>query len=124
MPVLAGGPFAPRALVTHSFDGGSPTVCAKRTPSSGDCVPRAAQSLDLQVLATDLAADNLTRFWVVGSRFQTVGSHTTLAFSVPENRPGALVQALAHFARRGINLSRIESRPTRRGWGSIFFRWI
>ncbi|MEN9206797.1 MAG: prephenate dehydratase [Gloeomargarita sp. GMQP_bins_120] len=83
--------------------------------------PRAAQSLDLQVLATDLAADNLTRFWVVGSRFQTVGSHTTLAFSVPENRPGALVQALAHFARRGINLSRIESRPTRRGLGEYFF---
>ncbi|MCS7293061.1 MAG: prephenate dehydratase [Gloeomargarita sp. SKYBB_i_bin120] len=83
--------------------------------------PRAAQSLNLPILATDLAADNLTRFWVVGSQFQTAGSHTTLAFSVPENRPGALVRALTHFAQRGINLSRIESRPTRRGLGEYFF---
>jgi len=40
---------------------------------------------------------------------------------VPENKPGALVRALTHFAQAGINLSRIESRPTRRSLGEYFF---
>ncbi|WP_448379947.1 prephenate dehydratase [Gloeomargarita sp.] len=83
--------------------------------------PRAAQLAGLPILARDLAAENLTRFWVIGSQPQAQGSHTTLAFSVPENKPGALVRALAHFAQAGINLSRIESRPTRRCLGEYFF---
>lgn len=83
--------------------------------------PRAAQALHLPILAADLAADNLTRFWVIGATFQRLGTHTTLAFSVPENRPGALVQVLTHFAEQEINLSRIESRPTRRSLGEYFF---
>ncbi|MEN9217227.1 MAG: prephenate dehydratase, partial [Gloeomargarita sp. HHBFW_bins_162] len=83
--------------------------------------PRAAQLVNVPIVAEDLAADNLTRFWVIGSGFQREGTHTTVAFSVPENAPGALVQALTHFARRNINLSRIESRPTRRSLGEYFF---
>jgi len=83
--------------------------------------PRAAELAHLPVLAVDLAADNLTRFWVIGTNAHRQGSHTTVAFSVPENAPGALVRALAHFAQAGINLSRIESRPTRRSLGEYFF---
>lgn len=83
--------------------------------------PQAAQLGHLPILAADLASDNFTRFWVLGRSFQRQGSHTTVAFSVSENSPGALVQALGHFAQRGINLSRIESRPTRRSLGEYFF---
>jgi prephenate dehydratase len=83
--------------------------------------PRAAQLAHLPILVADLAADNLTRFWVIGTHPSDQGSHTTVAFSVPENRPGALVRALTHFAQAGINLSRIESRPTRRSLGEYFF---
>ncbi|APB32822.1 prephenate dehydratase domain protein [Gloeomargarita lithophora Alchichica-D10] len=83
--------------------------------------PRAAQLWHLPILAQDLAADNFTRFWVVGGIFQREGTHTSLAFSVPANRPGALVRVLAHFAQAEINLSRIESRPTRRSLGEYFF---
>jgi prephenate dehydratase len=82
---------------------------------------RAGQLLNVPILAEDLASDNFTRFWVLGTSFQREGSHTTVAFSVPKNSPGALVQALTHFAQRGINLSRIESRPTRRSLGEYFF---
>jgi prephenate dehydratase len=48
-------------------------------------------------------------------------THTSLAFSVPANIPGALMKALAVFARLGINLSRIESRPTKRSLGEYLF---
>jgi prephenate dehydratase len=48
-------------------------------------------------------------------------THTFLAFSVPANIPGALVKVLEVFARLGINLSRIESRPTKRSLGEYVF---
>ena len=48
-------------------------------------------------------------------------THTSLAFSVPANMPGALVKPLQVFASRNINLSRIESRPTKRSLGEYIF---
>lgn len=85
--------------------------------------PRAAQIYGLPILAERINdyADNFTRFWVVGLTSTTVGSHTSLAFSVPANVPGALMYPLQIFASRGINLSRIESRPTRRSFGDYLF---
>ena len=40
---------------------------------------------------------------------------------MPQNAPGALVKALEIFARREINLSKIESRPTKRYLGEYIF---
>lgn len=95
--------------------------------------------------------DNYTRFWVLGRGVEAAGNagksdksdtsdrsskstassipdavpsnctHTSLAFSVPANMPGALVKPLQVFASRGINLSRIESRPTKRSLGEYIF---
>jgi len=85
--------------------------------------PRAAQLYNLPVLAERINdyADNFTRFWIVGLNVTTIGSHTSLAFSVPANVPGALMRPLQIFASRGINMSRIESRPTRRSFGDYLF---
>lgn len=85
--------------------------------------PRAAALFDVPVLATNIQdyPDNCTRFWAIGPTGQRQGSHTTLAFSVPENRPGALVNPLQALAKRGINLSRLESRPTKRSLGDYLF---
>lgn len=90
----------------------------------------AAQLYNLPVLASPINdyPDNCTRFWVV-SRRQSPDerhsslpcSHTTLAFSMIANVPGALVKQLQVFAQRGINLSRIESRPTKRSLGDYLF---
>jgi len=87
---------------------------------------RASQLYKLPVLASSINdyPDNCTRFWVLGAN--TVASdaalsHTTLAFSLPANVPGALVKPLQVFAERGINLSRIESRPTKRSLGDYLF---
>lgn len=84
---------------------------------------RAAQLYNLPVLASAINdyPDNSTRFWVLGKQSSLGGSHTSLAFSLPANRPGALVKPLQVFANQGLNMSRIESRPTKRSLGEYLF---
>lgn len=84
---------------------------------------RAAQLYNLPVIASAINdyPDNCTRFLVLGKQPSTGGSHTSLAFSTPANVPGALVKPLQVFAERGINMSRIESRPTKRSLGEYLF---
>lgn len=92
---------------------------------------RASQLYNLPILANAINdyPDNCTRFWVLGQsdsqtsfhQFSPAGNHTTLAFSLRANVPGALVKPLQVFAQRGINLSRIESRPTKRSLGDYLF---
>lgn len=53
----------------------------------------------------------------------TGGDRTTLVVLIWQNRPGALLELLEHFATRGIDLSRLESRPTGEGLGEYCF-WI
>lgn len=71
-------------------------------------------------------ADNVTRFvWIAPAGTELGGSgawKTSLVFAeLGEDHPGALVDALAEFSSRGINLTRIESRPLRRGLGRYMF---
>jgi prephenate dehydratase len=84
---------------------------------------RAAQLYNLPILACPINdyPDNYTRFLVVSLNPSSSGTHTSLAFSVPANVPGALAQLLQIFASRNINLSRIESRPTKRSLGEYLF---
>jgi prephenate dehydratase len=70
--------------------------------------------------------DNVTRFvWIAPGGTRPSGDgrwRTTLMFSeLGEDRPGALVEALLEFSHRGVNLTRIESRPRRAGLGSYMF---
>lgn len=70
---------------------------------------------------------NVTRFITVGAQPQDVtqnlytGVKTSLLVTLPEDFPGALHQVLAVFAWRKINLTRIESRPTKTGLGNYLF---
>ncbi len=66
---------------------------------------------------------NYTRFLVIGrdSMPKTGRDKTSIMFSI-KDRPGALYSILRHFARNKINLTKIESRPSRRkAWEYIFF---
>ena len=51
----------------------------------------------------------------------TGADKTTVVVPLPEDRPGALMEILDQFATRGVNLSRIESRPTGQYLGHYFF---
>jgi chorismate mutase/prephenate dehydratase len=79
----------------------------------------------LRILAADVADDtgNTTRFLVLGKGMQkpTGTDKTSIIFSLP-HRPGALQSVLTPPAERGINLSRIDSRPVKgRAWEYLFF---
>jgi len=85
----------------------------------------AAEAHHLNVLARGIqdARTNATRFIVLGRTWagRTGNDKTSVVFSV-KDRPGVLRDALAAFAEEGINLTRIESRPSRkRAWTYVFF---
>ncbi|MDF2702326.1 MAG: prephenate dehydratase / chorismate mutase [Rubrobacteraceae bacterium] len=85
----------------------------------------AAEAHGLNVLARSIqdARTNATRFIVLGRAWaeRTGKDKTSVVFSV-KDRPGVLRDALAAFAEEGINLTRIESRPSRkRAWTYVFF---
>jgi prephenate dehydratase len=90
-------------------------------------------------LATELAAElygleilerqvedvqfNYTRFFILGDDDPQPGefNKTSIVFAT-RNRPAALYECLGEFATRGLNLTKIESRPRRnRPWEPIFF---
>ncbi len=85
----------------------------------------AAERYGLKVLAANIEdnPDNTTRFLVIG-RLETApsGQDKTSLLVSGRNRPGSLYRLLAPFARHGINMTRIESRPSRRSrWEYVFF---
>jgi prephenate dehydratase len=86
---------------------------------------RAAQLYDLPILASSIHdyPDNQTRFLVLSlqPQEQPLATNTSLAFSLYANRPGVLNQVLDSFARRKINLAKIESRPTKTSLGAYLF---
>lgn len=93
--------------------------------------PRAAALFGLEILADDIqgSVDNRTRFLIVASGGASAPAaprpgaprRTTVAFAV-RNEPGTLLRALEAFASRGVNLSSLESRPSRRvAWEYVFW---
>jgi prephenate dehydratase len=91
------------------------------------CSPLVAEQNPLKVLRSGIEDNRgaVTRFVLVrrpGALPASTGSDkTTVVIPLPEDHPGALMGILEQFAARGVNLSRIESRPTGEGLGSYFF---
>ncbi len=85
----------------------------------------AAEIYGLNVLASDIEDDpgNTTRFLVIGKRASgPSGDDKTSLLISSANRPGALHSLLTPLAESGVSMSRIESRPSRKGlWEYVFF---
>ena len=85
----------------------------------------AAETYGLEIIASSIedASHNFTRFFVIGWQSAKPTGHdkTAILFTI-KDKPGALNRLLQPMARRGINLSRIESRPSqKRAWEYVFF---
>jgi prephenate dehydratase len=125
----------PWDLMTTSHTAGAARGIAERHERRAAAVasPRVAQLYGLEVLATDIQAgeENRTRFAVLAldgaaavlpAHDATTGRRTTLVFAV-RNVPGSLYRCLGAFASRGVNLSSLESRPTKKArWEYVF--WV
>lgn len=86
---------------------------------------RSAAIYGMKVLAEGIQTDheNYTRFFVLEKHPRKVAAanKTSIAF-MAKNVPGSLHACLGEFARRGINLTKLESRPRRaRPWNYVFF---
>lgn len=85
----------------------------------------AAKLYDLQVLAEKIEdrPDNSTRFLIIGSQpVPPSGDDKTSVIVSVSNKPGALHELLIPFHQNGVDLTRIETRPSRSGkWSYVFF---
>ncbi|MDH6128953.1 prephenate dehydratase [Kitasatospora sp. GP82] len=87
----------------------------------------AAPIYELDVLVNDIhdAENAVTRFVLVGRPGRvsspTGTDKTSMVVWLPDDHPGALLELLQEFAVRGVNLMRIESRPTGEGLGNYCF---
>lgn len=87
----------------------------------------AANTYKLNVLAANITdhQNNYTRFIAVGKTAPELPPatqrKTTILVTLPEDYPGALHQVLSAFAWRRINLTKIESRPTKKKLGNYYF---
>ena len=87
-----------------------------------------AAEYGLELIAEDIQEmeANFTRFWILGSDIPTIPLQSqtekmSLALTLPDNLPGSLYKALSTFAWRGIDLTKIESRPLKTALGEYFF---
>lgn len=118
-------------LPEHEFIPASSNAAAAEMAARGKvdlaaAPERAAEIYGLTVHHRGIAdiAGATTRFIVVGPPgpppAPTGNDRTSVTFTLP-NEPGTLVGALQEFAHRGVDLTRIESRPTRLEFGHYRF---
>lgn len=116
-------------VTLHSWDSTAAAAAAvaeqRRSDVAAIATEFAAKDFGLQVLRSNIqdSNDNFTRFAVVSKKpiFPVEADHSILLVTLNKDRPGALVHVLNIFAAVGLNLTRIESRPTRKTIGSYHF---
>jgi prephenate dehydratase len=114
------------AVPNYDTAGSAKEIAAAAEPHTAAIASElAARLYDLDVLATEIedVSFNFTRFFVLGHDDPPAGEYnkTSLVFAT-RNRPAALYECLGEFAERGLNLTKIESRPRRnRPWEPVFY---
>lgn len=100
-------------------------VAESRENCGAICSVQAALKYNLKIIAENIQdyPDNKTRFIVLSKNDCEPGikNKTTLVIALPENKPGVLYKVLKEFAEYQINLTKIESRPTKKELGEYLF---
>jgi len=106
------------AAVKHAAENPGVAAIASRVAAQLYNVPIQAEAIQDQI-------DNVTRFLVIGKhptpRLGSGRDRSSFVFTLPNNNPGALIKALFPFSMRGINISKIESRPSRKKLWDYYF---
>ena len=122
-----------QVMTTYNTAGAARMIAEQREERAAAIAsPRVAALYGLDVLASNVQTgdENRTRFAVLGrpeavldfARPAGGPPQTTLVFAV-RNVPGSLHRCLGVFAERGVNLTRLESRPARTArWEYVF--WV
>jgi len=89
----------------------------------GSSLAAETYGLDIVVERIEDSPNNFTRFFVIGHQVaKPTGHDKTSVMISTRDRPGALYHLLVPFADAGVNLTRIESRPSRKkAWEYVFF---
>jgi prephenate dehydratase len=123
----------PWSLLAATNTAGAGRMIADRSERGSAAVlsPRAAALFGLEVLAADIQSEprNRTRFLVIAPpgtatppTDPAAAMHSTLLVAV-RNEPGTLVRVLSVLAAHGLNMTKLESRPSRTSaWDYVF--WI
>lgn len=116
-----------------------PNAVQKPVSSTAEAVRQASEDETVAAISSKAAAEiyevpilvprveddpcNVTRFLIIGpNQLAPTGNDKTSLLVANKNIPGGLFQLLRPLADHGIDMSRIESRPSRRGtWDYVFF---
>ena len=122
--------FLQRTLPNARLEAALSTAAAvqdavKQRGAAGIGTRRAAELAGGEIIAAGIqdVANNKTRFLVLAQSDAAPSGDdkTSIAFTVAHDRPGTLLGVLQELASRGINLTRIESRPSREDIGIYVF---
>jgi prephenate dehydratase len=110
---------------THSTADAARKVAAGEPDAAAIGSRTAAERFGLAVLAEAIqdVDENVTRFVLLAQADEapTGRDRTSIAFTLDRDRPGGLYEVLGELARRGINLSKVESRPMKEALGHYVF---
>jgi prephenate dehydratase len=110
---------------THSTADAARKVAGGELAAAAIGSRAAAARYGLTVLAESIqdVDENVTRFVLLAQadEARTGRDRTSIAFTLDRDRPGGLYEVLGEFAGRGINLSKVESRPMKAAVGHYVF---
>ncbi|KKM92164.1 hypothetical protein LCGC14_1221210 [marine sediment metagenome] len=118
----------PRAdVIASSSTAEAAKIAYEQNNSAAIGTKLASKLYDLEQIDNNIEdfKENKTRFVLIGKEQakRTGEDKTSIACFIKKDQPGMLLQILQEFADRDINLTKIQSRPTKKALGEYYF-WI
>ncbi len=118
-------PDAVTVVANSTAEAAAQVAAASDAGVAAICTAFAAELHGLDIVASEIEdhPENQTRFVLVGHGIPRPTGHdkTSIVCFQRENRPGSLLAILQEFAARSIDLTKLESRPTKRSLGDYCF---